>query len=297
MFGSSLSYGIPGPGVKQKLSYCASMVRRLDRDRFLCALFAPASRREALLALYAFNLEVARIPEVVREPILGSVRLQWWRDTIEGIYNGNPPAHEVAAVLAQAVTGHRLTRDHFDRLLDAREFDLGGQPPDDVPALLAYVEATSGGLTSLALEILDSGEGNRRAAEGAGREVAIAWALTGLLRAVPFHARARRVYLPKSLMDREGVSAADVLALRPSPGLAAVVREIADLARQHLAAARQHERAAPEWARPALLPGVLASSHLSRIERAKFNPLELPNETGGLRRQLRLWLAAVRGKF
>ena len=55
-------------------SYCADLVRRLDRERYLCALFAPAAAREDLLALYAFNLELARIPELVREQILAGGR-------------------------------------------------------------------------------------------------------------------------------------------------------------------------------------------------------------------------------
>ncbi|MGH7033449.1 MAG: squalene/phytoene synthase family protein, partial [Stellaceae bacterium] len=46
------------------LSPLAAALRRNDRERFQTALFAPADRREALLALYAFNYEIARVPEV-----------------------------------------------------------------------------------------------------------------------------------------------------------------------------------------------------------------------------------------
>jgi phytoene synthase len=268
------------------------MVRRLDRDRYLCTLFAPASRRDALLALYAFNLEIARIPELVREPILGSVRLQWWRDTIGAIYAGNPPAHEVAAALARAVAEHALSRRHFERLLDAREFDLGDEPPEDIPALLAYADATAGSLTALALEILGTGGG---AAEAAGRDVGIAWALTGLLRAAAFHASRGRIYFPKSLLDREGVQASDILALRATPELRAAAREIATLAQDRLAEARSRD--VPEWALPALLPAVLAESYLSRLGRAGFDPFRPGLEKGSIARQLRLWLAARRGKI
>lgn len=278
---------------KEKPSYCAGMVRRLDRDRFLCTLFAPPERREALFALYAFNLEVARIPELVHEPILGSVRLQWWRDTVAAIYEGRPPAHEVALALARAVASYGLTRGYFDRLLEAREFDFGGTPPEDMEALITYAGATSATLTFLALEILDAGGGSdaRAAAQDAGRDVGIAWALTGLIRAMPYHARAGRVYLPRSLLARENLRPADLQAF--TPGLAKVVEDVAQSARGFLASARSHERAAPDWARPALLPGVLASSYLSRIERAGFDPFDLRIEGGGLRRQVRLWLAAA----
>jgi phytoene synthase len=61
------------------LSAVAELVRRHDRDRYMTALFAPAARREALFALYAFNYEIARVREAVTQPTLGQIRLQWWR--------------------------------------------------------------------------------------------------------------------------------------------------------------------------------------------------------------------------
>ena len=66
------------------LSAVGEIVRRHDPDRFLTALFAPAERREALFVLYAFNHELARAREVAREPMLAMVRLQWWREVVEG---------------------------------------------------------------------------------------------------------------------------------------------------------------------------------------------------------------------
>ncbi len=264
-------------------SYCARLVRGNDRDRFLTALFAPADRRESLLALYAFNAEVARIREAVREPILGQVRLQWWHEALDSIYAGSPPAHEVAEALAGAVSAHRLTRALLERILDAREFDMGSSPPDDLAALVSYAEATSGALNLLALEILDPGG----EAKTAACHIGIAWALVGLLRATGFHARMGRIYLPKTLLDREGVDLADIFANHTSPGLRAVVREIANLARRYLAAPNSRP------GRAVWLQGVLAESYLSRIERAGFNPFAKEIETGRLRRQLRLWLAAA----
>src|SRR5918994_1208498 len=105
-------------------SYIASELRRHDHDRYLTCLFAPRARRGQLFALYAFNLEVAKTAEVVSEPMLGQIRLQWWREAVAGIYAGAPPRHEVIRPLGDAVRARRLTREHFERLLDARAFDL-----------------------------------------------------------------------------------------------------------------------------------------------------------------------------
>src|SRR5579885_395553 len=232
------------------LSAVARLVREHDRDRFLTALFAPAPRREALFALYGFNYEVAKTRELVREAILGRMRLQWWRESIAALYEGGAVRHhEVVAPLATAVAAHGLSRAHFDRIIDAREADLADAPPADLSALEAYAEGTSGSLVLLALEILGVRE---EAAAKAARGVGIGFALAGLMAAVPFHARGRRSYLPGDLVAAHGVDLdRTVFALQPAPGLAEVVAIVAARARAHLAAARALRRAVPRGAIPA----------------------------------------------
>ena len=172
------------------LSYCAQELRARDRDRFLACLFAPAEQREALFALYAFNLEVAKTAEVVSEPMLGQIRLQWWREALDQAYGAGPlRKHQVAAPLGAAIRAHGLERADFERLIDAREADLDPAPPADLAGLERYAADTSATLQGLALAILGVADD---AAEAAARQVGIAWALTGLLRAVPFHARQKR---------------------------------------------------------------------------------------------------------
>ena len=87
---------------QDRLSACGRQVRRYDNDRYLTALFASGDRREALFALAAFNLEIAKIAEVVSEPMLGEMRLQWWREAIDEIAAGHARKHEVVEPLAAA---------------------------------------------------------------------------------------------------------------------------------------------------------------------------------------------------
>ena len=127
-------------------SAVARIVRARDHDRFLTTLFAPPARRAALLALYAFNYEVAKTREMVHEPLLGQMRLQWWRESIAAVYDsGALRRHEVVEPLAEAIRAGGLTRAHFDRLIDAREADLADAPPPSLAALEDYAAATSGG--------------------------------------------------------------------------------------------------------------------------------------------------------
>ena len=99
-------------------TYCEGEVRAHDRDRYLVTQFAPAPRRAALYALYAFNLEVAKTAEVVSEELLGQIRLEWWREAIEECYDGEPRRHEVVEALAGAIREHGLTRGQFKRLIE-----------------------------------------------------------------------------------------------------------------------------------------------------------------------------------
>lgn len=249
------------------IAYCAGQIRRLDRDRYLTALFASGARREALFALYAFNLEVARTREMVREPMMGRLRLQWWREAIDDLYAGTVRRHQIVEALAPPVRRFDLSRLHFERLLDAREWDVERAAPRDLPHLLDYAEATSASLVLLALKVLDAPE---RAIE-AGRPAGIGWALAGLLRAIPFHARAKRLYLPEDVMERHGVSSARLFELRGSPELASAVAEIAQTATRNVEAARRAGRGLPRRVLPALLPATLAALYLSRMRRAAWD--------------------------
>jgi phytoene synthase len=277
------------------LSYCGREVRRYDNDRFLACLFAPAGRREALFAVFAFNLEVAKTREVVTQPVLGQMRLQWWRDVVEAVYGGGPlPAHEVAGPVAAAINDHALSRGHFDRLIDAREADLDDEGPATLSCLERYAEVTAAPLAALSLEALGVRDD---AATRAGHHAAVAFALAGLLRAVPHHARQGRVMLPADRLAAHGLAHGEVLALRSSPALAAVAADIAALAAGHVERARDLRRQVPRAALPALLPATLAATHLAALRRAGHDVLAPAVQLPSPHRHLGLLWAMVRGRY
>jgi len=279
---------------KPKLSHCAEQIRRFDNDRFLCTLFAPTAEREALAAVFAFNVEVARIRESVAETLLGEIRLQWWRDAIEGIYCGRPSSHQVVVALDRAVCGFGLSRRHFERLLDARASDLDDAPPPDLAALVDYADATSATLSALSLEVLGAdGAGVRQAA----REVGIAWALVGLIRAVPFHARARRLYLPAELNRRAGLDVLELFERGGADGLSRVIGTIAEIAGDYLSSARRRREEVPEQALPALLPATLAEGYLRQLRKCGFDPFDARVQTGRPLRHLRIGYNRLRGRY
>ena len=264
----------PPPGPRSDLageaSSLAALVRHHDRDRYQTALFAPARRREALLALYAFNYEVARVRETVTQPMLGQIRLQWWREVLDAAYAGAPARqHPVAVPLSAVIREFGLSREPFDRLIDTRERDLADEPPASLAALEDYAEGSSAALVHLALQVL----GVREATiEETARKVGIAYALAGLLRAMPFHARAGRTYIPADVGERARLDPGDYGAGRATPALRAAVREIAVAAVRHLRAAREGRPASPRSAIAALLPAIVADRFLARLQRAGYDP-------------------------
>lgn len=249
--------------------FTTQQVRLYDHDRYLTTIFAPSVERHHALALFAFNIEIAKTREVVRETLIGRMRLQWWRDALDILYEGGSIAHEVARPLGEAIRACRLDRALFDRLIDAREFDLEDCPPADEAALEAYAEATAGPLIELAISL--SGPVSREAEEAA-RAMGRAWALTGLLRAVPFHARQHRLMLPADRLAAAAVSSGRLFDLKPDPGLAEVVRGIGERALDLIVSAEKASRAIPRDRRWPLLLGVLARLHLRDLREHRWDP-------------------------
>jgi 15-cis-phytoene synthase len=164
------------------LAACAALVEKGDPDRFLAAMTGGAEARARLFPLYAFNLEIARAPWVASEPMIGQMRLQFWRDTLDEIAQGAPArAHEVAAPLAEVVRAAGLPVDLLDAIVVARWADLERAPFAGAGALAAYLAATAGNLMWASVQSL----GGDVALESPARAVGLAAGLAGWLMAAP----------------------------------------------------------------------------------------------------------------
>lgn len=170
-------------------------MRQHDPDRFFMTLLQPSSVRHGLWVLLAFNYEVAKTREVVSDPTLGYMRLQWWREALQKLYAGNPPpAHEVLTPLADVIRSHGLPFDLFDELIMAREFDLEGHAPADMAILKKYATNTVAPLTKLILRVCQQDE------TGAD-QISCAYGLAGAMRSIPFMAQQGRSLIPADMAD------------------------------------------------------------------------------------------------
>ncbi len=269
--------------MQDALSYCAELVRNADRDRFIATLFAPANTRAALYALYAFNVEVAQVRNRAREAGPGEIRLQWWRDVLQGERLGEAMASPVAASLLHTIEHHQLPINALLALLEARRFDLYDQPMRMIAELEDYTVKTASALIAMAARILGVD------AALTARPVGIASGLTEVLVALPGHAGRRQLYLPVELLERRGAHPADVFSCHPSPALNQAAGDLRRLARDRLAQAANDLRALPPQAVPAFLPIAPVRGSRDRLDRSD---IFLPKTLSPWRRQWLIWRAA-----
>lgn len=250
------------------LSACGTLVQQGDKARFLTALFAPDAVQDDLLTLYAFNLEVAKTKETVSEPMLGQIRLQWWRETLDAIYAGETPRkHEVVTPLAAVIRKHALPQDAFLALIDGRESDLDVPPPATDAAFTAYIDATGGQLGRLAGLICGADPDH-------AATVARAYTLVGLLIGLPRRAQLGRVDLP---LDRLGAAGLTARAIRdgvPSDALNQLVLTFIAEAEKTLSDLGP----VPKPGRAALLPATLARRLIARLRAAGGDPFRAAAE-------------------
>ena len=141
--------------------------RTHDFDRYLAALLAPPAARADLIVIAAFAGELARIPHVVREPMMGEIRLQWWRDAIAGFATGAATGHPVADALGELARRRKLPREELLAAVDAREADLYADPFADEAALDRYLAGCEGTFFALDAAVLGGGGAPNEAARAA----------------------------------------------------------------------------------------------------------------------------------
>jgi phytoene synthase len=267
-------------------AHAAEIVRADDRDRYLADLFAPEPARRHLFALHAFNVEVARVRDIVSEPALGEIRLQFWRDALHGAGGGHP----VGEALTRTIAECGLPLEAFDNLIEARRFDLYDEPMPSLNDLEGYAGETSSSLIQLGAIILAGGRdpGTAKIAGHAG----VAYALTGLMRALPIHTSRGQSYLPADLLEEKGVDREAMFAGQSSFALLSVLAELRSAARAHLAAVRASIDEIDKSVLPAFLPVALVGHQLDRMERRDFDPFSSTAALSQLRRQWILWRAA-----
>lgn len=269
------------------------MLRDMDRDRYLACLLAPEEKRADLAALYAFNAEIARIRDVVREPLPGEVRMQWWRDLLEGNAHGDSLGHPVAASLLHTLANHNLPRQTLIDMIEARIFDLYDDLFENRNALEGYAGETASALIQLASIVL-SPDDAERSAEAAGH-AGVAQAMAGMLLLMPLHRRRGQVYVPQDILSAAGLDRDTFLEGADKDRLSAAIDIFCAHALDHLEKARGFT--VPSAVAPAFLPLAQVEPVLKAARRAGASNLQSGIQLSILRRHWLLAKAAYLKRF
>jgi NADH dehydrogenase [ubiquinone] 1 alpha subcomplex assembly factor 6 len=273
--------------MNDSIKFCLDMVRMQDRARYLTTLHAPSVNRSALWALHAFNLELARIRDSVSEPMIGEIRISWWREAVDGIYANAPRQHPVVEAMLTLVPD--VPQALLGDMIEGRLTDIYDGEIQDFAGLESYAAQTGGAQQQAVMHVL--GCTGELALETA-RQVGTSWSLLGIVRAIAFHARLQRVYLPEQALRALGIDR-EALYQRPiGPEIVPVVHRIAQRADDLLASARQSR---DRQALPGLLIASLAQDYLKRLQTAGFDVTKADLDAGDVTRQLKMLGAVLRG--
>lgn len=272
-------------------TYCMQFLRDADPDRYVSILYAPEDKRGALASIYAFNAEIARIRDLIHDPLPGEVRLQWWRDLINGTEHGAVSANPVAAALLNTIKTHDLPRQAFDNYCEARIFDLYDDPMPSRNDLEGYCGETASALIQLASLVLDE-DAALKQADTAGH-AGVAQAIAGLLRLLPLHRRRGQIYIPADILTAVGCSPQNLLDGSDGEAIARAVAAMIALATDHLAKFEAGAKELRVSLRPAYLPARLTRIYLKKLKAKGADAANEVADITPLRRQWAMLKASV----
>jgi 15-cis-phytoene synthase len=277
----------------ESAAFCADLVRSHDFSRYASTLFVPPDQRRGLLALYAFNVEIARVREQVTQPIAGEIRLRWWTDMLAGAGHGGVEGNPVAAELKVAISNWRLPAERLSRLIEEHQFDLYNDPMPTMAALEGYINDTSSALLALAGRIVGAATGE---IEHLVRHAGLAQGLAQVTAALPRDAARRQLFVPLQLLEQNGSGIEEVFAGKQTPNLRAALDELLAEAQHHMQTAfKLLADVAPE-VRAGFLPLAVVRRDLASMSGANVDAFA-PRSTSRLRTLWTLWRASRSREF
>ncbi|MCF8480811.1 MAG: squalene/phytoene synthase family protein [Rhodospirillum sp.] len=277
------------------LSLLARDVRDHDPARFQTSLFAPVARREDLMALHAFHVELARVAGTVSEPLIGQMRYQWWRDQVNAACDGEVPikGHPVGEGLTAIIRTHGLERDALLSIIDARETDLDARPFAAEEDILCQARASVGTINGMAARILGVADPELLAA---AEQIGMAWGLLTLARTCALDAYRGRLTLPTESCAAAGVTVETLAVPEGAKAARVPLRRVVALAQNNLQSARlARGRVRMGWVPPFLMAR-LCDHYIGLMENCDYSPHD-PRLLVVPRMPLRLFFSAVAKRF
>lgn len=265
-------------------SHIQQHLKSADPERYLSCLYLPENIRHSAMTLYAFDVEISRIPNLISEPMPGEIRIQWWRDLIKS--GGNVGSSPSAEALMEVVKDKTLPREILDNYLQARIFDLYQDPMPDVGTYEGYLGETVSSILNL-IAISGGAEQTTELADACGHTGVAVGISQHLSSCAQLRARGQ-VYFPLSILAKQDFDRNSWIAPEVTDRHQDVVVEVLELAREHLQKAKNAISLLPKENRSIFLPVVFASKILDKISRNPSICLHKPVVLSPLSRQ---WVA------
>jgi NADH dehydrogenase [ubiquinone] 1 alpha subcomplex assembly factor 6 len=273
-----------------------SRLRAEDHARYLTILYAQRNNRESMAALARLNIELSTIRESVSEPMIGEVRLAWWREAVADLYAGNIRKHEVLQALVACGAVPLVPQALLDSMIEARIDEIYDTQPATLDMLDDFIGRTAGQLQQALSYVLCGGTPNA-ATLAAAHHVGRAWGLIGIVRAVGFHARQQRRYIPDAALQAAGIDPQTMVQQPITAALAPALKTLVDHARQALVLARLQWSAVDRRGLPALALARLADDYAARLAVVGYDPIRFGELGGDLKRQWLLFAATLTGRY
>jgi presqualene diphosphate synthase len=249
----------------------------------------PRSQRQAMFEIYSFCRDVDDIADDPGDRSGRRTQLQQWRQDIDALYGGRPPAR--LRGLAQAVREFALAREDFLAVVDGMEMDVESDiRAPDLAMLDLYCDRVASAVGHLSVRIFgDASPAADRVAYSLGR----ALQLTNILRDVVEDAERGRLYLPAELLRKHGIAATAPGPVLDDPRVADVCADLAIVAEQHFADAHAVMAQCSHRAmRPAAVMAAVYGATLQSLRRRGWSRLDEPVS---LSKPVKIWLALRHG--
>jgi phytoene synthase len=241
-------------------------LRGNDKDRYVAVVLAHPKTQGGLAALYSFNAELARIRHLtLREPHMGLIRLQWWRDQLTASQLP-PQTSPLVLLLRHYVAIEAVDMPQLLALIDGREPEFEAAPPQTLDQVETYLAGSAGLLAACAydmccrsLNITRSDKEQKNisaAAVGAG--------LVGIMRSAGFHAGQPWCWLPRNVLQDADISQQDIA--RNAAPMHALTQPIRAKAHMHL---KHLPHKSHKGIRGAVLPCRVAHIYLKKMDKMK----------------------------
>lgn len=231
------------------------MLKAADYVRYLSVLFAPEARRDALCALHLYSIELARVPQLVREPVAGEIRLQWWQDVLNGERDGEAEANPISKALLDAINQYHLPRQALATMAEARIFDLYNDPMPDLKSFEGYCGEIYAVPYQLAVMVLSEEHANDTA-ELSGHAGMVS-GISTVLRRLPQDIAAQKCAIPREIIAASGLDVSELAEMSDQTKLFPLVEALQALGQDHLKRFTRERKALKNSGKPQVLNAYL----------------------------------------